>query len=102
MSDPRYSTDRWRRLRKNHLAANPLCRMCLDDSGRIVQGRQVDHIKPHRGNDALFWNGALQTLCDTHHSASKQREEVHGYSSKMDENGFPTDPLHPFNQQTRK
>lgn len=35
-----------------------------------------DHIRPHRGNAALFWDEAnLQTLCKACHDADKQREE---------------------------
>ncbi|WP_232215651.1 HNH endonuclease signature motif containing protein [Paracoccus sp. J55] len=37
----------------------------------------VDHIKPHRGDQALFWNwNNWQALCTGCHSSVKQRQEV--------------------------
>ena len=37
----------------------------------------VDHIKPHRGDEALFWDERnLQTLCKGCHDGAKQREEA--------------------------
>lgn len=42
----------------------------------VPYGNVVDHIKPHRGDQALFWDQAnWQTCCATHHSRDKQREE---------------------------
>jgi 5-methylcytosine-specific restriction endonuclease McrA len=36
----------------------------------------VDHIKPHRGDQNLFWEETnWQTLCQRHHDRDKQREE---------------------------
>ncbi|WP_349253802.1 HNH endonuclease signature motif containing protein [Bradyrhizobium sp. CB2312] len=36
----------------------------------------VDHIKPHRGDRALFWDkGNWQPLCTHHHNSTKQRLE---------------------------
>ncbi|WP_244295246.1 HNH endonuclease [Paracoccus versutus] len=36
----------------------------------------VDHIKPHRGDKALFWNwNNWQALCTGCHSSVKQRSE---------------------------
>lgn len=35
-----------------------------------------DHVKPHRGDERLFWDEAnLQTLCKPCHDRDKQREE---------------------------
>ncbi|WP_308302390.1 HNH endonuclease signature motif containing protein [Bacillus sp. V5-8f] len=46
-----------------HLARLPLCVEC----GR--PGTDVDHIKPHKGNQALFWDSSnWQTLCKPCHS----------------------------------
>lgn len=37
----------------------------------------VDHRIPHRGDQALFWDKSnWQSMCTTHHSSDKQREEA--------------------------
>ncbi|PZR07117.1 MAG: HNH endonuclease [Archangium gephyra] len=55
---------RWRKARAAFLAAHPLCAEC-QRHGRVTPARVVDHIKPHRGDEALFWNEAnWQALCD--------------------------------------
>ena len=62
---------RWQTL----LAAGFTCAMCGKheaDTSRLV----ADHITPHRGDDALFWDASnLQCLCDSCHSGAKQVEE---------------------------
>lgn len=57
------------------IAENPLCAKCADE-GRVVAGFAVDHIIPHRGNEALLrdW-GNLQTLCQTCHAVKTARGE---------------------------
>lgn len=55
---------RWRRARENYLAENPLCAECARQ-GRVTPARVVDHVKPHRGDEALFWDeNNWQALCD--------------------------------------
>lgn len=93
-----YNTPRWRGMRARHLHANPLCVMCLS-LGMSRRGRNVDHVIPHRGDANLFWNGKLQTLCDEHHNATKQAEELRGYSLALNDEGWPEDPAHPFNHK---
>jgi 5-methylcytosine-specific restriction protein A len=70
-------TRRWERRAKLFKARYPLCGMRPDgrapvmstchDEGRITPAYQVDHVVPHRGNDALFWDEAnnWQSLCAT-------------------------------------
>lgn len=59
----------------------------------------VDHIKPHKGDAALFWDAAnWQALCPDHHDIVKQREEARGYVQGCDRDGRPTDPGHPWNR----
>jgi 5-methylcytosine-specific restriction endonuclease McrA len=60
-----------RRLRQ--LASEPLCRMCPDDSKQVAT--IADHVIPHKGDHALFWFGALQSLCQSCHDGKKQRLE---------------------------
>ena len=81
---------RWRKLRARFLAANPLCVYCWRD-GIVEQATVVDHIKPHRGDHALFWDqGNWQGLCKAHHDSTKQREEKGGVVLGCDASGEPT------------
>lgn len=55
---------RWRKARETYLASHPLCAECLR-RGRTTAARVVDHVVPHRGDQALFWDTAnWQALCD--------------------------------------
>lgn len=65
-----YNDRRWRIARANWLAAHPLCAECERD-GKVTAGVVVDHVVPHRGDRALFWDTTnWQSLC-THHHAVK-------------------------------
>jgi 5-methylcytosine-specific restriction protein A len=79
---------RWQRARLLHLKAHPLCVMC-QSAGIVRLGNVVDHVVPHRGDDALFWNPEnWQTLCAMHHSSDKQALEKSGeVRTKFDANG---------------
>jgi len=72
-----YSTKGWQRLRwQVLLEAAFTCAMC-----GLVEGRTAklvaDHIEPHRGDEALFWERSnLQCLCKACHDRSKQRSEA--------------------------
>lgn len=50
-----YWTPRWRAASKAFLAEHPLCAEC-ERHGRIEVATVVDHITPHRGDPALFWD----------------------------------------------
>lgn len=63
--------------------------------GRTTAATVVDHVVPHRGNEALFFGGALQSLCKACHDGAKQTEERRGYSREVGVDGFPLDPRHP-------
>lgn len=72
-----YGTARWQRLRWSVLVRDlftcAICRVCHSDTSRLV----ADHITPHRGDEALFWEaGNLQCLCATCHNTAKQRAEA--------------------------
>jgi 5-methylcytosine-specific restriction protein A len=59
---------RWRKARSRFLALNPLCAKCLA-VGRTTAATVVDHVKPHRGDKALFWDTTnWQALCTPHHN----------------------------------
>ena len=67
---------RWQQARLRHLEANPLCVMCASE-GRVVEAQVVDHIKPHKGNQTLFWSASnWQSLCKRHHDSDKQLIEA--------------------------
>lgn len=74
-----YRTTRWAKLRASILKRDLYtCRMC----GRVGQSRDMvaDHIIPHRGSEALFWDaGNIQILCHQPcHSKHKQAQERMG------------------------
>ena len=71
-----HKTARWQRLRWSVLVEELFtCRMCRRieaDTAALV----ADHVVPHRGNEALFWDRAnLQCLCKACHDSAKQRAE---------------------------
>ena len=100
-----YNRARWKGpngRRAQQLQAEPLCRMCAQ-AGRITPATVADHIIPHRGDERLFWEGELQSLCDAEpwrcHSSRKQKIEKLGYEPGCDAQGRPYDPLHPWNRR---
>lgn len=78
-----YKTKDWYKIRSKRLKAEPHCRICMrqkafdpsyviDESQRLI----VDHVKQHKGDAALFFNyDNTQTLCQSHHSSTKQQME---------------------------
>lgn len=79
------------------LAANPLCRYC-QRLGRVTAATVVDHIQPHKGDQALFWRRSnWQALCQPCHDRIKALEEAGGRDPGCDALGLPVDPLHPWN-----
>lgn len=90
---------RWNKARKGYLARHPLCVMC-EARGRIAAATVVDHITPHKGDAALFWDsGNWQALCKHHHDSHKQQLERIGYSTEVGNDGWPIDPRHPSNRR---
>lgn len=64
---------RWQRARALFLARHPVC-MCPDGCGRPAT--EVDHIRPHRGDERLFWDQTnWQGLTKECHSAKTGRGE---------------------------
>jgi 5-methylcytosine-specific restriction protein A len=70
--------------------------MC-NAEGKFTGATVVDHIKPHKGDQGLFWDtDNWQGLCATHHSSVKQQVERSGYAGGCDESGLPLDDGHPW------
>ena len=92
-----YKTPTWQRIRRQQLAAEPLCQRCKAE-GRIVPATVVHHVEPHKGDWAKFISGPFESLCKQHHDVLAQREERRGHTIGSDIDGRPLAPDHPWNQ----
>ena len=89
---------RWRKARAAFLAEHPLCDYC-EREGRITAANVVDHVQPHRGDPALFWDAEnWQPLCKPHHDRTKQLEERGKIDGACGIDGQPLSPAHPWNR----
>lgn len=65
-------TAAWDKASKRFLADNPLCRGCRRD----VPATVTDHVVPHKGDAARFWDQSnWQPACGWHHDVVKQALE---------------------------
>lgn len=56
---------------RNHALCEGKCR----EQGKIVPTYAVDHIRPHRGDEKLFWlHSNHQGLCQAEHNAKSAKE----------------------------
>jgi 5-methylcytosine-specific restriction protein A len=86
---PLYFTKRWQRARLSFLRQHPLCKLC-DLDGQVTAANVVDHIKPHKGNQDLFWDPAnWQALCPSCHSRWKNRMDRGHGPQALDAHGWP-------------
>lgn len=93
-----YKTAAWLAIRTRRLSEEPLCRMCAA-LGFTKAATVCDHIKPHRGDRALFFDFEnTQSLCKRCHDKTKQAEEARGHVIGCDIKGRPRDPNHPWNR----
>lgn len=68
---------RWRKERAAFLARNPWC-VNLGEGCTLI-ATLIDHVKPHKGDMALFWDRSnWQPLCDHCHNVHKARMESEG------------------------
>jgi hypothetical protein len=59
----------------------------------------ADHIKPHRGDYALFRLGKLRSLCvECHNALDANNHSPVCSRSPVRADGWPTDPRHPWNR----
>lgn len=94
-----YDSVTWKRLREVVLQKHPLCGRCRERN-RLVPATTVNHRVPHRGDWSLFNDiHNLEAVCASCHSGEIQQQEVRGYSSRVGEDGWPTDANHPFNKR---
>ena len=91
-----YSTAGWQALRGQQLRLEPTCRLCRQ-AGRVTPATVADHIEPHRGDRARFFDPAnLQSLCKTCHDGVKQAYEKSGHLKGSGLDGLPLDGTHPW------
>lgn len=89
---------KWEKARAGFLRSHPWCSWC-EREGKLRPAVHVHHSTPHKGNSAIFWNRCQWVgLCEEHHNRDAQQVETRGYASRIDADGFPSDPAHPFNQ----
>ena len=85
-------------MRKQQLKDHPLCWYCLQ-VGKLTPADTVDHIRPHRGDEDLFFDSenlrSLDKFC--HDSLAAIKDRV-GYAPGVGVDGLPVDPEHPFNR----
>lgn len=86
----------WRKLRRQVLAEQPLCRHCAAQ-GLVVPATEVDHMRGAADNS----RDALQALCKPCHSI-KTMADLYGRPARMgcDEQGNPINPAHHWNQKS--
>jgi len=59
---------KWQAARAGFLRKHPFCAGCLR-RGLTIRATELDHIQPHRGDQALFWRRAnWQPLCKRCHA----------------------------------
>lgn len=92
-----YNSVRWRRRSRQQLSSELLCERC-HARGRIAVATVAHHRVPHKGDEALFWYGALESLCKHCHDSEAKQQEVRGYSTAIGADGWPLDPRHPANK----
>jgi len=73
-SNERGYTYRWQLASQQFLKIHPLCKHC-NDVGIVTIATDVDHIKPHKGNMAVFWDQKnWQSLCKSCHGKKSASE----------------------------
>lgn len=74
----RPSNLRFRRLRRAFLMRHPMCAVC-----KRMAASDLDHITPHRGDPALFWDQRnWQGLCHVCHARKTATETIHRASAQ--------------------
>lgn len=70
---------RWGKVRAAYLAEHPWCVDCVAEGVKGL-AEELDHIEPHRGDQALFWDESNWAgRCKRHHSQKTAREVGFGH-----------------------
>ena len=88
-----YDSRRWRAVRKRHLRAEPLCRVCKM-RGELTLAVEVDHIVPIKQGGAMWSTSNHQSLCRRCHDDKSNAEKAgrdwrENILRGCDENGEP-------------
>ncbi len=66
---------KWHTISRRWLKRNPWCTACGAE-GVVEPATVVDHVVPHRGDMAKFWNkDGWQGLCGMHHARKTATED---------------------------
>ena len=66
---------RWQKASLGFRRSHPLCLGC-EAIGRVEAATCVDHVEPHGGDQAKFWDrDNWQSACSWHHNEIKQKLE---------------------------
>lgn len=80
---------RWQRARARFLSGHPLCAFC-EKKNRVELATVVDHIKPHKGDQELFWDESnWQPLCKACHDSDKKLIEAGKQKVQIGLDGWP-------------
>ncbi len=91
-----YNSRQWQRLRDQQLSEDPLCWYC-EQIGKVAVANTVDHITPHNGDEALFFDhNNLRSSCKRCHDSIAAVKDRVGYAPGVGLNGMPVDAGHPF------
>lgn len=97
-----YNTQQWQRLRREKLAAEPLCEPCKR-RGRVTAANTVDHRTAVKaGGDPFPPIDGLESMCPPCHAIKTAAEDRpdrragRGFLRGCDADGNPLDPDHPF------
>ena len=88
-----YRTRAWREGSKNFLTENPWCWLHLQRGERVL-AVLVDHHRPHKGNEELFFNvDNWRPMCRACHDGPKRKAErsKSGIIPGCDARGMPLD-----------
>lgn len=86
-----YDSKAWKDLRAWQLRIYPLCRRCTKYQRRTA-ATIVNHVKPHKGDTALFFNPLnLESSCKPCHDGATQSFERTGIERGCDASGTPNE-----------
>ncbi|RZJ46275.1 MAG: HNH endonuclease [Brevundimonas sp.] len=95
---PLYKTARWRCIRADQLAKQPLCETCLS-MNRITAATVCNHAdKDSKRTEEGFFAGPFTSECAPCHDGLIQSQERRGHQIGCDATGLPLDPNHHWNR----